>query len=454
MRSNARTGRARLACLAAGAAAALGTLQAQRPPAVLFEGARLIDGSGRPPIESSAFVVSGDAFTAVGRKGEVRAPAGAVRVDLSGKVVMPGLIDAHTHPGYRKGLSFAAENYTRDTLVVTMQRLAYHGVVATLEMGTGRGDLPYRLRIEAPPGGALFRTAGRGFAMPDAGPAPPMRDAAYGVTTEAEARAYVQSLAARSVDVIKIWVDDRGRTVPKLTPALSRAIIDEAHRHRLRVVAHVFELGDAKDLLRAGVDGFAHLPRDRPADDELVGLLRARPDVVLTATLWSERLGIYGRRPAWLAEPMLREAFSEQEVRALADALARATDDELARSRATFAVEQQTLERLRRAGVRVAVGTDSGGVSGGPYFGWAAQIELESLVAAGFPPADAIVAGTRNSARLVGLERGGTIAPGKSADFLVLDADPLVDIRNTRRLADVYLRGDRIDREALRAGWQ
>src|SRR5262249_45588382 len=151
----------------------------------------------------------------------------------------------------------------------------------------------------------------------------------YGVTTDAEARGYVRDLAAKGVDIVKIWVDDRGRTVPKLTPALYRTIIDEAHRQKLRVVAHVFDLADAKDLLRAGIDGFAHVPRDQPADDELVALVRQRPDVFFLVTLWAERRGIYGRSPSWLDEPLLRDTFPAAEVKQLADSFSAATDDQI-----------------------------------------------------------------------------------------------------------------------------
>jgi hypothetical protein len=190
-----------------------------RSQTAVFEGARLITGDGSAPIEDSAFLVEGNRFTAVGRRGAVTIPAGATRVDLTGKTVIPALIDAHVHMGYRKGLSFGPENYNRENLLDTLHRFAYYGVAAILETGTARGDLAYQLRAEMP-AGALFRTAGRGFGMPNAGPGGPMRDSAYGVTTEAEARADVQELAAKKVDMIKIWVDDRNGTVEKLKPNL------------------------------------------------------------------------------------------------------------------------------------------------------------------------------------------------------------------------------------------
>lgn len=427
-----------------------------RSQAIVFEGGRLITGDGGAPIEASAFIVDGSRITAVGRRGELSIPAGAARIDLSGKTVIPGLIDGHVHMGYRRGLSFGPENYNRENLLDTLNRFGYYGVAGILETGTARGDLAYQLRAEAPPG-ALFRTAGRGFGMPDAGPGGPMRDSAYGVTTEAEARADVRELAVRHVDMIKIWVDDRNGTVEKLKPNLYRAIIDEAHKHNIRVMAHIVELADVKDLLRAGCDGFAHMIRDKDIDDELLALLRARPNVFFEQTLWGERRAIYTSRPAWLDEPVLRETFSPKEIEILdAEFTAPPANPQAAqRARTMGQVNLRNTARLNAAGVTLAVGTDTGGVTGEQFFGLGTHIEMEIQVTrAGLTPMQALVAGTRNSARVAGLDQLGTIAPGKSADFLILNGNPLDNIANTRKIDRVYLRGQESPRAAMRAKWQ
>src|SRR5262249_26103084 len=147
----------------------------------------------------------------------------------------------------------------------------------------------------------------------------PMRDAPYGVTTPDVARRDVRELAASRPDMIKIWVDDRGGTVEKLQPEVYRAIIDEAHSHGIRVMAHIATLEDAKELLRAGVDGFGHVVRDKDVDEELLGMLRARPNVFFVETLWGERNAIYGTKPAWIAEPLLHWTLSSAEIRQLRD---------------------------------------------------------------------------------------------------------------------------------------
>ena len=417
----------------------------------IFEGARLIVGDGSAPVESSAFLVEHARFTRVGTKGRLRAPAGAQHVDLTGKTVIPALVDDHVHLGYRRGLSFTADNYTRENLLDTLDRFAYYGVVAVLEAGTGRGELPFLVRNEAR-SGTRYLTAGRGFAMPNAGPGVPMRDAAYGVTTEAEARRKVQELAAKKPDLVKIWVDDRNGTVEKLKPNLYRAIIDEAHRHHLRVMAHIAGLEDAKDLLRAGIDGFGHVVRDRDIDEELIAMLRQRRHVFFVETLWGERQAIYLGKPAWLDEPILRDTLSAEEIAQLAGSFSvTASPTPLQRESARRLL--RNVATLNTAGVKLGLGTDTGGVTGGQYFGLASHVELELLVKAGLTPAQAIVAATRTAADILGLDQLGTVAAGKSADFLVLDTNPLDDIASTRRISAVYVRGTAVDRAALKARW-
>src|SRR5712664_3256684 len=192
--------------------------------AVLFEGARLISGDGGLPIENAAFLVENNRFTRVGRKGEVQAPAGAARVDLTGKTVIPALIDIHNHLGWtdHKTNKASKESYTRELVINHLQRYAYYGVAATLSMGLDRWDvnpdLPYQLRNETIPNAARFLTVGRGIAAtPMAGPTADYRlGVPYGAQTEAEGRALVHTLKDKSVEMIKIWVDDRQKTVPKL----------------------------------------------------------------------------------------------------------------------------------------------------------------------------------------------------------------------------------------------
>ena len=214
----------------------------------------LIVGNGSAPLENSAFLVENNRFGRIGRKGQLQAPPGAARIDLTGKTVMPAIVNAHNHLGWAiiKTGAIAKDTYSRENLIDHLRRSAYYGIGAVMNFGTDPDDVAFQLRGEIIPDAALFRTAGRGMALPNAGPgAEYWKPVAYGVTTEAEARKAVQELAAKKVDIVKIWVDDRNGTVKKLPPPLYRAIIDEAHKHNLRAAAHIFYLEDAKEIGRA-----------------------------------------------------------------------------------------------------------------------------------------------------------------------------------------------------------
>jgi imidazolonepropionase-like amidohydrolase len=256
------------------AASSLSILSAGQNPATggvtVFTGARVITGDGAAPIQNGAFIVNGGRFSWVGVLGDAKIPAGAARVDLSGKTVIPALIDTHTHL-----------SATREELVNDLQRRALYGVGAAASLGQD-SDVAFKVRDEVIPNAARFRTAGRGITAPEPG----RSTAPYWVSSEAEARKAVQELAARKVDIVKIWVDDRDGKYTKLSPALYGAVIDEAHRRGLRVTAHVFTVDDAKGLLRAGIDAFAHVAgRDRDIDDEAIALFRKRPDVIVEPNL-------------------------------------------------------------------------------------------------------------------------------------------------------------------------
>ena len=412
--------------------------------ATWFEGALLIDGSGGVPVEESAFLVEDGVFTWVGRRGEREPPRGAARVDLAGKTVIPALVDAHQHLGLTnvKDGTHRKDNYTRANLVEHLERTAYHGVAATMSLGLEFDEaLAFALRDANIPNAARFLTSGRGIAAtPTAGPQQDYRlGIPRGAQTEAEGRAAVAELDALGADLIKIWVDDRGRSVPKLGPAVYRAILDEAHARGMRVTSHLGStsgLADAKDLLRAGVDGFAHTVRDRDIDDEYMALVRQHPDVWTIPNLPGSP--VTRDDLPWLAETL--PPFEVDNLRAEAERLAAEGPG------ASFELQCRNLARNREAGMKIGMGTDSG-VS----VGWTTHTELRDMAQCGLSPMEVIVAATQVNAEILRLDDLGTVSAGKSASFVVLDANPLDDVTNSRRISAVYLGGEPVDREALRA---
>lgn len=393
--------------------------QAPASEIVAFEGARIIVGDDRAPIDNATLVVDGATIQQVGKASDVRIPAGARRVNVGGKTIMPALIDTHVHT-----------NQTSEALAQDLRRLAYFGVGTVMSLGVDTSDAAFEARARPLPGSARILTAGRGITAPEPG----REEAPIWVTTETEARKAVQENALRGVDIIKVWVDDRNSKYKKLTPDLYAAVIDEAHQRKLRVTAHIYALDDAKGLLRAGVDAFAHSVRDRDVDEEFISLLQQHPAVVLNPNLASR-----GVRTdlSWLRVSLPKEEFAKLEARNI----------DQPKAQAAYAIQARNLIKMRDAGISIVLGTDTSFDFADGNTPWASHIEMEDMVAAGMTPMQVILAATHNAAEFLGLSDVGMLEAGKSADFIVLDASPLDSVTNTRRIASVYLRGFPVDRE-------
>ena len=308
----------------------------------------MIVGDGSAPIENATIVVTAGRIAAVGPAGKVTVPAGATRVSLAGKTVMPTILDTHVHL-----------STTREPLIADLRRRAYFGISAAMSLGLDPPGDPFQVRASPPAGAARYFTAGRGITMPEQG----RTDVPYWVTSEAEARKAVQEQAALKVDFIKIWVDDRDGKYQKMPPPIYTAVIDEAHKAKLRVAAHIYNLSDAKGLLKAGIDAFAHGIRDVDVDGELLALVAARPNLVLIPNMPDR--GVVADY-SWL-----KGSLPDAEVAKLQAA---ATDRP--QVHATWSIQGRNLKKMADAGVTITVGTDGNTA-------WAPHVEMEDMVAVG-----------------------------------------------------------------------
>jgi imidazolonepropionase-like amidohydrolase len=423
------------------------------PGALVLRNFTLIDGNGGAPLPNAALVAEGGRITWVGSAAQLKAPAGAAVQDLAGKYVMPGIIDLHVHVAESDGLvQDPKRTFTRENVEHDLRLYASYGVTSVLSMGTDQ-PLAYQIRDEqhARPASltmARLFTAGRGFTVLDGFPTNQgnVPGVPYEVSDPKQAAGFVDELATHHPDVVKIWVDDRFGDFKKTPINLSTAIINEGHKHRLKVAAHVFYLDDAKQLVAAGLDAFAHSVRDTLVDDELIRLMKQH-GTWLIPTLTRDRTPFAWDQPApYLNDPFFTHAAPPLFLKALQDPQYlknMVADKYWSRYPGLLQNSEHNLKRLAGAGVRYAFGTDAG-VPGRPP-AYLDHWELQLMAEAGLTPTEIIKAATRSSAEFLGARDLGTVERGKWADLLVLTANPLADIANSRRIDSVYVAGNKVN---------
>ncbi len=428
---------------------------AQSPRAVLFEGARLIVGDGSAPIENGAVLVQDGHIAAIG-PAPLSAREGTLHIPLAGKTVMPAMINVHVHIGFEGYATWSADNYTAANVLDHLQRAAFYGTAATVSVGTN--PLELALQIERDQQAGKYPIASRflflpGMAPPGGGPDAVLRVATNAlhvineVSTPDEARAAIVRLADRHIRAIKIWYDDRRGTYPKLTPETYLAALDEAHKRGMSVHTHAIALADQKFVVQAGTDVLVHMVQNERLDEEYLALLKARKPY------WATVIGLGDPTEACNADPFFEQALpaaviarirATTERRPLAPSCGPPSPNAADRE----AIMAYNFPRMIESGARLVLGTDTG-IHPGHTFGSGEHVELARWVQLGLTPSQAIVAATQRPALLMGLKDLGTLAIGQRASFIVLDANPLDNIRNSRRIASVYLDGRKVDRDAL-----
>ena len=409
------------------------SVPAQQPTtAIAYTGVRLIDGTDRPPIDNATIVVLNGRIAAVGPGFSVALPTGVQRVSLAGKTVIPGLVNAHGHVGNTVGMDqghYSAENVTRD-----LRTYAAYGVTTVFSLGDDQAAGIAARDGQGTP--ALDRA--RLFV---AGPVLAPKSAADAVRL-------VDQDAAMKVDIVKIRVDDNLGATPKMAPAIYKAVIDEAHKKGLRVAVHLFYLEDAKAVLDAGADFIAHSVRDVAVDDAFDAMMKRRNACYCPTLMREVSTFVYESTPPWFADPLFLKHADMAAVDAMkqpARQQAMANSKSAQRYKAGLEIANLNLKKLSDAGVTIAMGTDTGPPA--RFQGYFELMELEMMVKAGMTPRQVLASATRDAARCMKLDAElGTIEPNKWADFVVLDADPLVDMSNVRRINAVYVAGNQVAR--------
>jgi len=416
----------------------------------------VIDGTGAAPLANAAIVMTDGKISYVGPAAGMKAPKDAKIEDMAGKFVMPGIIDSHVHIGLMHDVTQDEKYFTPENVNADLKQYAAYGVTSVQVLGTDKDfvlDLRNQQRKSRPTMSRVF-SAGQGAVIK--GGYGGLLGVTQPISTPEEGRKLVDEQAAKGVDFIKLWMDDERKTIPvKMPYSVSAAIIDEAHKKHLRAVAHVFYLDDAKELLRQGIDGFGHMVRDQPVDKEFLDLMKAKGAWQVSPTLSREMAYSLAIMP-WLQDPFFTRGVTPGTLDALrsparekAVVLGPTRFPGLPYEKKVFWDMDRTLfqalenyQAMIAAGVKTGMGTDSG--PNGRFPGFNAHEEMQMEVMAGRSPMDAIKSATFDNAQWLQDKNIGSIQKGKWADLLVLERNPLDDIRNTQTIAAVFIAGNSV----------
>ncbi len=413
----------------------------------VFTNFTLIDGTGKPAAAGMSMIVVDGKIQAIGPAARIKAPAGAETIDCSGKFVMPGIINSHGHVGSTLDLEQGPKFYTKENVEKQLGVYASYGVTTVMSLGTDM-DPVFEVRSEERATGrpkfARVYTAGRGFTLK--GGNPPDQGMRYAVASPEEVGPILDKLARQKVDMVKIWVDDnfgRGKKVP---PEISSVIISGAKKRGLRTAVHIVDYQDARNVIDEGAYALAHSVRDREVDQALIDDIK-KHNAWQIATLTRElSTYVFGESPAFLNDPFLTRSVSPAVLQTVGSekyALAVRSSRDYARNHELLEMAEKNLKRESDAGVKIAMGTDSGPPA--RFQGFFEHLEMELMVKSGLTPMQVIVDSTRNGAEFLGAKDLGTLERGKWADLIVLEKNPLEDIKNTRTIRAVYIAGNKVN---------
>jgi imidazolonepropionase-like amidohydrolase len=406
------------------AAALLFTANATAQVTVLTH-ATVIDGAGAAPQKDVTIVMENGRIRDVGPSSKVPVPAGATVVDLTGKFITPGIINAHGHVGAK----------TEPQL----RQYALYGVTTTTSMQTDPDEV-VQVREAQKRGelrGARISTVKYRFA-----PDPE-------VVTPLQARAKVDETVAAGADYIKVWVDSGFGTRAKLTPEFCAAVLEQARKHGKLTFGHAYELSDARMLVERGLNVLAHNIRDREVDSDFIAVLKQRNVTLIPTLIRDEFLFVYGEAPAWIDDPFFLKFVPTERLAVLKTKIRdeQAKNPQRALFKAGFEMNKINLKKLSDGGVRIALGTDSGGAADRFFIqGYSEHREMELMVQSGLTPMQVIQSFSKGASEALGIEKEfGTLAKGKAADLLVLDKNPLDSITNMRTIQTIYLGGKKFE---------
>jgi imidazolonepropionase-like amidohydrolase/predicted DNA-binding protein with PD1-like motif len=417
---------------------------------VVLRNVNMIDGTGSPAQPNRTVVIEGDHIQSIAT-GQADTPSGAKTVEMRGQTIMPLIINTHGHLGMVKGTSSGASNQTEDNFRHQLLRYQDYGIGAVLSMGTDGpkfAEVREASRTGKLPGADVY-SAGNGFGTKDG--APPL---AMGFTnilrpdTPDEARKEVAAQVPMKPDFYKLWLDDFYGQYPKLiTPEIYEAIIDEAHKHGLRVAAHLYHLKDARSLVADGVDVLAHSVRDGEVDDALIADMKKHSVAYIPTLSLDDFAFSYADSPNWVNEPFFRAALDPGvfEMITSPDYKAKMRESKVAKmEEEALPIAKRNLKKIYDAGILVALGTDSGATPIRVQ-GFAEHVELGLMVQAGLSSLQVISVATKNGAQLLRVaDQYGTLEPGKKANFIVLAKDPSQDINNTKTIRAVWKNGVKV----------